>query len=71
MHIELTEGKVTVSMAQFVKDLLAEYGPVKQYNTPATSRLFDATAAEELNTDEKKRFHTVVAKLLYLSKRTR
>ena len=71
MHIELTKGKVQVSMTQFLKELLDDFGPVKQCNTPATSRLFDNAAAEELNDTEKKKFHTVVAKLLYLSKRTR
>lgn len=71
MHIQLTKGKATVLMVQFAKELLNDYGHVKEYNTPATSRLFDATAAEELNDDEKKKFHTTVAKLLYLSKRTR
>ena len=49
MHIQLTKGKATVSMAQFVKELLNDYGITKEYNTPATSRLFEATAAEELN----------------------
>ena len=71
MHIQLTKGKVSISMAQFLKDLLNEYGHVKEFNTPATSRLFEATAAEELSDTEKRKFHTVVAKLLYLSKRTR
>ena len=71
MYIQLTKGKVTISMEQFLKELLEDYGPVKQRNTPATLRLFDNAAAEELNDTEKKKFHTVVAKLLYLSKRTR
>ena len=71
MHIQLTNGKATVSMTQFLKELLDDYGHVREFNTPATSRLFNAKAAEELDEAEKKKFHTVVAKLLYLSKRTR
>jgi hypothetical protein len=71
MHIQLTEGKVVVSMTQFLKELLNEYGYVREYNSPATSRLFEARAAEELSDTEKRKFHTAVAKLLYLSKRTR
>ena len=71
MHIQLTKGMATVSMTQFLKELLDDYGHVRVYNTPATSRLFNATAAEEFDDAEKKKFHTVVAKLLYFSKRTR
>ena len=41
MHIQLTNGKATVSMTQFLKEPLDDYGHVREYNTPAADNLDD------------------------------
>jgi hypothetical protein len=58
-------------MKSFVEDLLALYGPVKTFITPALGDLFEKGEGERVNDVDRASFHTTVAKLLYLSKRTR
>ena len=71
MHIKINENDVTISMEAFVEDLLKQYGEVKSKSTPATTKLFDLKAAEELDKAAKKEFHSNVMRLLYLAKRLR
>lgn len=75
MHIKLENGKCTLSMENFTREVIAEYEAAntktQPRNTPATSDLFNAVGAEELGARDKKIFHRTVAKLLYLAKRTR
>jgi hypothetical protein len=69
------QGTVKISMIGYVEDLLAEYKkdlPKRVFSTPAGVDLFDSEEEEvSLTTAGKTRFHTLVAKLLYLAKRTR
>jgi len=63
---------ITVNMIKYVEELLL-YTEVKSYApTPAEDNLFDIKYNYAV-LDEKKssKFHTIVAKLLYLSKRAR
>ena len=71
MHITLKEKEVCISMKAFVEEVLHQYGDAKMRVTPATAQLFEETDARLLDENEKKLFHTTVAKLLYLGKRAR
>jgi hypothetical protein len=64
-------GEVKISMEAFIQDLLQPFAINKAVITPATDRLFDIREAPLLPAKEKELFHSVVAKLLYLSKRVR
>jgi hypothetical protein len=69
------EGKVRFSMIDFIDGVLSEV-PADMTTgvsvTPAAAHLFDINpSAEPLNKDDAEMFHTMVAKLLYLCKRSR
>jgi hypothetical protein len=59
------EGKVKITMEKYVSDMLAEYAVTGSASTPATTQLF------EIDKDLSEKFHSRVAKILYLSKRAR
>ena len=66
------QGAFAVSMGGFVTELLEEFAPGGLASSPANNNLFDFSAQDRhLDEHERKRFHTLVAKLLYLGKRTR
>lgn len=61
-----------VTMEGYVADLLNASGVNGMAATPALENLFDTTKNPELlNDEDKENFHSLVAKLLYLSKRVR
>jgi hypothetical protein len=65
---------VSITMPQFIDDLVSDMqlGPGDFSKTPASSKLFNIISNDELlSDDERERFHTNVAKLLYLGKRAR
>jgi hypothetical protein len=66
-------GKVKITMDKYVEDVLAECNDILGMAvTPANDDLFKVNAESELLTIEnKQKFHTRVAKLLYLGKRVR
>lgn len=67
-----TAGEVRITMEHCVQDILASYGPVSAKPTPAASTLFDVRELAEKATEEQRKvFHTHVAKMLYLAKRVR
>ena len=58
-------------MQSYIDDLLSFYGKdVREYMVPTTGNLFEVDEASEALSDKTK-FHSVVAKLLYLGKRGR
>jgi hypothetical protein len=59
MQLEFTKGCVKIDMRSYVDGILKGFDGLKSYQGPADSRLGVVDA---------KRFHTVVAKLLYLSR---
>ena len=67
------EGKVRVSMNKYIDELLEEYKDVTgTAKTPAGEDLFTIDESATLLGDkDKEYFHSLVAKLLYASKRTR
>lgn len=65
-------GKIKVTMEGFVHDLLAENPSDGCARSPATNSLFSEQEADELQElTALKKFHSLAAKLLYLSKRIR
>jgi hypothetical protein len=72
MQLEFTRGCVKIDMRSYLDGVLKSFSGFKSYQGPAGSGLFNvAPDAEKLGVDDAQRFHTVVAKLLYLSKRAR
>ena len=67
-----TKGKVRITQDGYVSELVASEDIKSAVKTPASEDLFviDETSPE-LNKDAKEHFHSLTAKLLYLSKRTR
>jgi len=73
MHLKnkQSEGKVEVSMEGYEGELLNYAKITGVRKTPATSHLFDIGSSPSLGVSDLAHFHTLVAKLLYLSLRTR
>jgi hypothetical protein len=70
-----TEDKLFINMNGFISDLLKECSDFLGVSkTPAKGTLFNVNENESnplLNDDMRERFHSIVAKLLYASKRAR
>ena len=67
-----SKGTAKVSMCHYVDSILAEYDVRGSVNTPADDNLFTIDEkAEKLDNLARERFHTAVAKLLFLAKRAR
>jgi len=62
---------VNITMEGFVNDLLKENEVIRTAATPAADHLFTVRESPKLSPEDAKRFHSIVAKLLYLAKRTR
>ena len=71
MHIRATHGRVEVSMQAYTEGVLAENEVSGSVTTPATGNLFKIGDSPRLSDRDAEKFHTTVAKLLYLAKRTR
>ena len=64
-------GRATISMEGFTDDLLKYYNVSKKASSPASAHLFEIRESPRLEPADAKLFHSAVAKLLYLAKRTR
>jgi hypothetical protein len=72
MQIEFLEGFVWIDMRSYVVKILAECEEkLTYYQAPRKKDLFTITEELVLDEEKKQRFHTIVAKLLYLAKRGR
>jgi len=74
MQLTLKDGSVIIDMMNFIDKLLLSCGEdnLREFPSPAGKDLFTVSEqAVKLNERERKRFHTNVAKLLYLTKRAR
>jgi hypothetical protein len=68
------DGTVSVKMKEYIKEAIDDFGEdiVRSAATPAKKNLFDVDEnAEPLSRKKSENFHSVVAKLLYVSKRSR
>jgi hypothetical protein len=73
MTMDMTEPKVCkITMAGFVTELMAECTDISgTTDTPSTTALFEISPTAALLGERTQRFHSLVAKLLYLGKRSR
>jgi hypothetical protein len=72
MHLQVERGRIKISMQAYVEGLMKECDITDSVSSPATADLFKVDADSLLlHKRDAKVFHTVVAKLLYLSKRVR
>ena len=63
---------VVISMDGYVNDIIKSYDVQKRAQSPATADLFDVNDdSKPLSKSDKETFHSRVAKLLYLAKRSR
>ena len=74
MQIMLRDGAAVIDMTNFAEKLLLNCGEenLREFTSPAGKDLFNVNEqAVALTEQERKKFHTNVAKLLYLTKRAR
>jgi len=72
MNMEVGDDGIRLDMIAYIKKCLEGRDIGRKANSPATDDLFEVPEdGVPLNEDDKKRFHSDVAKLLYLAKRTR
>jgi len=72
MQIKVGEGQVTVDMSYYLNKILREFKGLKPETLPGEKNLFLSNAESPLLSKlERHSFHTVVAKLMYLSRRAR
>ncbi len=70
MKLEFADRCVKIDMRSYIEGVLMGIKGLKAYQGPANKGLFTVASDEaKLTAVETKRFHTVVAKLLYLSRR--
>jgi hypothetical protein len=71
MSIEVSTNRITVDMYYYTQQLLQKFTNLTTYTTPAVKECFNPTESVVLDITVQKKFHTIVAKLLYLAKRAR
>ena len=71
MKLTTTDTGILLDMNVYTANILTEYNITGSAATPATDDLFNDRECEILSDEERKVFHSCVAKLLYLAKRTR
>lgn len=71
MRVRIINGGITVDMCNYVSECIKWYGVEGTASTPSQSDLFDTPVSPFLDRDERERFHSMVAKLLFVAKRTR
>jgi hypothetical protein len=72
MVFDFSEASVVkISQTAYVEDIVKEANITASISTPALFNLFEIGDSKNLAPEEVKTFHTRVAKLLYLGKRTR
>jgi hypothetical protein len=62
---------VEVDMQTYEEDVLKVHSVSGSASSPASRDLFEVNESDGLDVEHKERFHTIVAKLAYLAKRTR
>ncbi len=72
MQISLEKGIATIDMSNFIDKLIGECKNLWEFTSPAVKNAFSVDPeAEVLKEADRKLFHMMVAKLLYLAKRAR
>ena len=72
MTLDFENGKLTVDMVEYVKNMLEEFLLKFKENekvvNPATLDMFDSDDDKYLNTEQRELFHRTVARALFLCK---
>lgn len=71
MRFCFEDAAVDIDMHGYEVDVLTTHGVDGESTSPASRDLFSLVESPALDPDDKAKFHTVVAKLAYLAKRTR
>jgi hypothetical protein len=72
MHLKIEQGRIEISMKSYVEALINEYSITGVAASPAKSNLFSIDKSSKLLSEsDRKVFHTIVCKLLYVAKRVR
>jgi hypothetical protein len=73
MSLEFMEdGSVSITQKKYIEDVLRDLPTLHVADTPAAGNLYEVKKNDmQLDSDEKEKFHSKVAQLLYLAKRTR
>ena len=69
MNFKINNDGIHVSMENYIQEMLKEFGELKTYTHPADDKLFVNDG--QMPSKDKKWFHKMVAKLLYLCNRGR
>jgi hypothetical protein len=65
------KGEVKITAEHYTEEIMSAHEVKGQANTPALGTLFETRKVEFLGYDKKKEFHSAVAQLPYIAKRTR
>ena len=71
MRLKVQEGYITVDMDTYTDQILSEFCEGGHASTPLKEDCFEEVTSTLLPDKRKDRFHSCVAKLLYMAKRTR
>ena len=73
INIEISDEYLAVDMINYISKVLDEVrGPIRHAFSPSSNKLFNVQPDSKLlDEDNKGYFHSMVARLLYLAKRTR
>jgi len=72
MQIDISDAdKAVLTMEKYITDILTENEVTTVAETPAANNLFAIEESPRLSEEENKKFHRIVAQLLYLATRTR
>ncbi len=72
MQVSLEQDIATIDMTNFINELIDDCMNLREYTSPAAKNAFMVDPESELlNKADRRLFHMMVAKLLYLSKRAR
>ena len=69
MNLKINNDGIQVSMINYIQEMIKSFGELREYTHPADEKLFVNDG--EMPSKDKKHFHKMVAKLLYLCKRGR
>jgi hypothetical protein len=69
MQVTVKPRCVEINMQFYIEKILADFGKLSTFKTPAMKDLFVVQEKDYLDENQRKLFHMMVARLLYLSKR--
>ncbi len=71
IHLQFDQNGVALSAENFLEETFKIYGITDSRKSPAKNNIFESENSTHLSKEKKEKFHSTVAKLLYLAKRIR